>query len=116
VGNSLWQWGKAETEGSPSKSFFLIIWDTHIALFPFAVYYLRYAVTPFFTISRISLADSKRAGRKVHSKIAAAVQNVKPFYFLSRSFFNSGTFIVILKEKKFCHHINTFYKLEGKLN
>jgi hypothetical protein len=21
-----------------------------------------------------------------------------------------------LKEKKFCHHINTFYKLEGKLN
>jgi hypothetical protein len=28
----------------------------------------------------------KRAGQKVHRKIAVAVQNVKPLYFLSRSF------------------------------
>ena len=55
-------------------------------LCPFAVYYLRYAVTSFFTISRISLADGKRAGQKVHRKIAVAVQNIKPLYFLSRSF------------------------------
>jgi hypothetical protein len=54
-------------------------------LCPFAVYYLRYAVTSFFTISRISLADGKRAGQKVHLKIATAVQNVKPLYFLSRN-------------------------------
>ncbi len=31
-------------------------------LCPFAVYYLRYAVTSFFTMSRIYLADGKRAG------------------------------------------------------
>jgi hypothetical protein len=31
-------------------------------------------------------ADGKRAGQKVHRKIAVAVQNVKPLYFLSRSF------------------------------
>jgi hypothetical protein len=37
-------------------------------------------------MSRISRADGKRAGQKVHRKIAAAVQNVKPLYFLSRSF------------------------------
>ncbi len=55
-------------------------------LCPFAVYYLRYAVTSFFTMSRISLADGKRAGQKVQRKIAGAVQNVKPLYFLSRSF------------------------------
>jgi hypothetical protein len=55
-----------------------------LVLCPFAVYYLRYAVTSFFTISRISLADGKRAGQKVHRNIAAAVQNVKPLYFLSR--------------------------------
>ncbi len=47
-------------------------------LCPFAVYYLRYAVRSFFTLSRISLADGKRAGQKVHRKIAVAVQNVKP--------------------------------------
>jgi hypothetical protein len=41
---------------------------------------IRYAVT----ISRISLADGKRVGQKVHRKIAAAVHNVKPLYFLSR--------------------------------
>ena len=62
----------------------------HLILFkflcPFAVYYLRYAVTSFFTISRISLAEGKRAGQKVHRKSAIAVQNVKPLYFLSRSF------------------------------
>jgi hypothetical protein len=57
-----------------------------IILCPSAVYCLRYAVTSFFTISRISLADGKRAGQKVHRKIAVAVQNVKPLYFLSRSF------------------------------
>jgi hypothetical protein len=55
-------------------------------LCPFAVYYLRYAVTLFFTISRISLAEGKTAGQKVHRKITGAVQNVKPLYFLSRSF------------------------------
>jgi hypothetical protein len=55
-------------------------------LCPFAVYYLRYEVRSFFTMSRISLADGKRAGQKVHRKIAAAVQNVNPLYFLSRSF------------------------------
>jgi hypothetical protein len=52
-------------------------------LCPFAVYYLRYAVRSFFTMSRISLADDKRAGQKVHRKIAAAVQKVKsPLFFV----------------------------------
>ncbi len=46
-------------------------------LCPFAVYYLRYAVRPFFTMSRISLADGKSAGQKVQRKIAVAVQKVK---------------------------------------
>ena len=46
-------------------------------LCPFAVYYLRYAVRSFFTMSRISLADGKRAGQKVQRKIAVAVQKVK---------------------------------------
>jgi hypothetical protein len=55
-------------------------------LCPFAIYYLCYSVTSFSTISRISLVEGKRAGRKVHHKIAVAVQNVKPLYFLSRSF------------------------------
>jgi hypothetical protein len=57
-----------------------------VHLCPFAEYYLRYAVMSFFTMSRISLVESKRAGQKVHRKIAVAVQNVKPLYFLSRSF------------------------------
>jgi hypothetical protein len=56
-----------------------------IPLCPFAVYYLRYAVRSFFTMSCTSLADGKRAGQKVQRKIAA-VQKVKPLYFLSRSF------------------------------
>jgi hypothetical protein len=52
-------------------------------LCPFAVYYLRYAFTSFFTLSHISLADGKRAGQKVQRKIAAAVQNVKtPLLFV----------------------------------
>jgi hypothetical protein len=52
-------------------------------LCPFAVYYLRYAVTSFFTMSRISLAEGKTAGQKVHRKIAGAVQNVKtPLHFI----------------------------------
>ncbi len=51
--------------------------NTVAILCPFAVYYLRYAVRSFFTMSRISLADAKRAGQKVHRKIAAAVQKVK---------------------------------------
>jgi hypothetical protein len=55
-------------------------------LCPFAVYYLRYAVKSFFTMSCTSLADGKRAGQKVQRKIAVAVQNVNPLYFLSRSF------------------------------
>jgi hypothetical protein len=57
-----------------------------LILCPFAVYYLRYAVTSFFTLSRISPADGKRAGQKVQRKIAAAVKNVKRLYFFSRSF------------------------------
>ncbi len=60
-------------------------------LCPFAVYYLRYAATLFFTLSRISLVDGKRAGQNVQRKIAAAVQNVKRLYFLSRSFEISET-------------------------
>jgi hypothetical protein len=55
-------------------------------LCPFAVYYLRNGVWLLFTMSRMSLADGKRAGQKVQRKIAVAVQNVKPLYFLSRSF------------------------------
>jgi hypothetical protein len=52
-------------------------------LCPFAVYYLRYAVRWFFTLSRISLAEGKRAGQKVHRKIAVAVQKVKtPLLFV----------------------------------
>jgi hypothetical protein len=50
-------------------------------LCPFAEYYVRYAVTSFFTISRISFTDGKRAGQKVQRKIAGAVQNVKPSTF-----------------------------------
>ncbi len=49
-----------------------------LLLCPFAEYYLLYAVTSFFTISRISLADGKRAGQKLHRTIAVAVQNAKP--------------------------------------
>jgi hypothetical protein len=37
---------------------------------------LLYAVRSFFTMSRISLADGKRAGQKVQRKIAVAVQKV----------------------------------------
>ena len=55
-------------------------------LCPSAVYYLRYVVMSFFTMSRTSLSDGKRSGQKVQRKIAVAVQNVKPLYFLSRSF------------------------------
>ncbi len=56
---------------------------TPIFLCPFAVYYLRYAVRLFFTMSRISVADGKRAGQKVQRKIAAAVQKVKsPLLFV----------------------------------
>jgi hypothetical protein len=65
--------------------------QTKIILCPFSVYYLRYAVRSFFTMSRISLPDGKRAGQKVQRKIAAAVQNIKPLYFLSRSFEISET-------------------------
>ena len=55
-------------------------------LCPFAVYYVRYGVRPLFTMSRIYLADGKRAGLKVQCKVAVAVKKVKPLYFLSRSF------------------------------
>ncbi len=52
-------------------------------LCPFAVYYLRYAVRSFFTMSRISPADGKRAGQKLQRKIAVAVQKVKsPLLFV----------------------------------
>ena len=37
-------------------------------------------------IFHIVLHFGKRAGQKVQRKIAVAVQNVKPLYFLSRSF------------------------------
>jgi hypothetical protein len=58
-------------------------WKKKWLLCPFAVYYLRYAVRAFFTLSRISLAEGKRAGQKVHRKIAAAVQKVKtPVLFI----------------------------------
>ncbi len=57
--------------------------STVIFLCPFAEYYLRYAVRSFFTMSRISLADGKRAGQKVQRKIAVAVQKVKsPLLFV----------------------------------
>jgi hypothetical protein len=52
-------------------------------LCPFAVYYILYAVRSFFTMSRISLVDGKRAGQKVQRKIAVAVQKVKsPLLFV----------------------------------
>ncbi len=52
-------------------------------LCPFAAYYLRYAVRSFFTLSCISLAEGKKAGQKVQSKIAVAVQKVKtPLLFV----------------------------------
>ncbi len=65
----------------------LLLWarraGTRDFLCPFAVYYLRYAVRSFFTLSRISLPDGKIAGQKLHIKIAAAVQNVKtPLLFV----------------------------------
>ncbi len=57
--------------------------NSNIFLCPFAAYYLRYAVRSFFTLSRISLAEGKRAGQKVQSKIAVAVQKVKtPLLFV----------------------------------
>jgi hypothetical protein len=73
---------------SLSSHFFNIVSD-HRAdrvlsfLCPFAVYYIRYAVRSFFTMSRISRADGKRAGQKVQRKIAVAVQKVKsPLLFV----------------------------------
>jgi hypothetical protein len=64
------------TEIDESKSSLLL-------LCPFAVYYIRYAVRSFFTMSRISLADGKRVGQKVQRKIAVAVQKVKsPLLFV----------------------------------
>ncbi len=78
----------------------------YLVLCPFALYYLRYTVTSFFTISRISLADGKTAGLKVHRQIAVAVQNVKPLYFLSRSFES---------REKYCQqsYLRTFVLLPG---
>jgi hypothetical protein len=55
------------------------LYSTKYFLCPFAVYYLRYGVRSFFTMSRISLADGKTAGQKVHREIAVAVQKVKTF-------------------------------------
>jgi hypothetical protein len=51
--------------------------NIYFILRPLALYYLRYAVRSFFTLSRNSLAEGKRAGQKVQSKIAVAVQKVK---------------------------------------
>jgi hypothetical protein len=70
-----------------SYNVFVIVEIHHRAnidlLCPFAVYYLRNAVRSFFTLSRISLADGKRAGQKIQRKIAAAVQKVKsPVLFI----------------------------------
>jgi hypothetical protein len=50
--------------------FYEIIWSVYLflmlgsmySLCPFAAYYQRYGVRPVFTMSRISLADGKRAG------------------------------------------------------
>ncbi len=54
-----------------------------LLLCPFAVYYLRYAVRSFFTMSRMSLVDGNRAGQKVQRKIAVAVQKViSPLLFV----------------------------------
>jgi hypothetical protein len=69
------------------------LWESFYVLLPYIIYVMQ--SRRFFTISRISLADDKRAGQKVHRKIAAAVQNVKPLYFLSRSFEIRG---------KYCQH------------
>ncbi len=67
------------TNSQALDSFYIYI------LCPFAVYYIRYAyaVRSFFTMSRISLADGKRAGQKVQRKVAVAVQKVKsPLLFV----------------------------------
>jgi hypothetical protein len=42
----------------------------------------------FHNLPHFSLADGKRAGQKVHRKIAAAVQNVKPLYNFVPFFWN----------------------------
>ncbi len=88
----VWQTGKIHVKTDDKKKYLQIrtkkgknsvyLQDNKKILYlcPFAEYYLRYAVTPFFTISRISLVDGKRAGQKVHRTIAVAVQNVKPLY------------------------------------
>jgi hypothetical protein len=54
-------------------------------------------------MSRIYLADGKRAGQKVQRKIAVAVQNVKPLYFLSLSDSYPAFFLLIAttSNKKF---------------
>ena len=58
------------------------VWNYFVNSF-YSVYYLRYAVRSFFTMSRISLADGKGAGQKVQRKIAVAVQKVKsPLLFV----------------------------------
>ena len=65
----------AEKHQKPGPDFKI----NHFLLCPFAVYYLRYGVRSFFTMSRFSLADGKTAGQKVHRKIAVAVQKVKTY-------------------------------------
>ncbi len=53
----------------------------------------------------------KRAGQKVHRKIAAAVQNVKPLYFLSRYFETKQ--IVINHSFCFSHQTDKGEETEG---
>jgi hypothetical protein len=60
-------------------------------------------------MSRTSLSDGKRAGQKVQRKIAVAVQNVKPLYFLSRSF----EFIVNKHSCCFSHQTDQGEETEG---
>ncbi len=76
-------------------------------LCPFAVYYLRYAVRSFFTLSRISLGDGKRAGQKIQRKIAAPVQKVKspvlfiPLFWNQRNKFSTIIlFVLVIKLTK----------------
>ncbi len=75
----------------------LTVSDTYLSFLEFSPFYvlLPYIIYVMpsgrFHISRISLPDGKRAGQKVQLKIAAAVQNVKPLYLLSRSFEISET-------------------------
>ena len=62
-------------------------------------------------MSRISLADGKRAGQKVHRKIAVAVQNVKPSTFCPALLKSEKN---IVKNHSFClDHQTDHYQGDG---